>query len=85
MGPSVSDMFLKIPRGGSIPSTINRIFTALIPKKSNTKYMIDFRPISLCNVVYKLDTKMLANRLEKFLVFGPAVFFLALGKPKTTF
>lgn len=44
--PSVTNMVLKILRGDSIPSHLNCTFITLIPKKGNSKYMTDFRPIS---------------------------------------
>lgn len=40
---------------------------ALIPKLNNPTSMGEFRLISLCNVLYKIALKTLANRLKKLL------------------
>lgn len=39
----------------------------MIPKCESPKQMSDFKSISLCNVIYKIIAKTLANRLKKVL------------------
>ena len=52
---------------GTLPHLVNHTFITLIPKKKNPSCVSDYRPISLCNVLYKIFSKVLANRLKKFL------------------
>ena len=47
--------------------SINHAFITLIPKVQNPKRVIDFKPISLCNVIYKIVSKVIANHLKPFL------------------
>ncbi|CAL5382784.1 unnamed protein product [Camellia sinensis] len=50
-----------------IPLDINRTLIALIPKVDNPESIKQFRPISLCNVTYKIITKILVSRLRPLL------------------
>jgi hypothetical protein len=49
---------------GQFPPSLNSTNIALIPKGSEQKTMKDWRPIGLCNILYKLLSKVLANRLK---------------------
>ena len=51
----------------TFPSHLNHIFISLIPKVQNSELVSKFQPISLCNVLYKIFSKVLANRLKKIL------------------
>lgn len=43
-------------------SDINGTRIVPIPKVSNPNLMSHFRPISFCNIMYKISEKMLVNR-----------------------
>eukprot|EP00253_Pinus_taeda_P036481 PITA_36481 len=45
----------------------NSAFLALIPKEKGANSFNRFHPISLCNIGYKVITKVIANRLKRFL------------------
>lgn len=49
------------------PLELGKTLLIFIPKKDNPPGVKDFRPIALCNVVCKLLSKMLANRIKPFL------------------
>ena len=51
----------------SLLRNLNHTFLALIPKSSGSHATNQFRPISLCNIVYKIISKILANRLKPLL------------------
>ena len=54
-------------REGKIPKGGNASFIALIPKKQTPLGLDDYRPISLVGCVYKIISKILANRIKNVL------------------
>lgn len=46
-----------------VPEYLNRTHIALIPKIQGLETLGNYRPISLCNTVYKIVTKVIVARL----------------------
>ncbi|XP_057993055.1 uncharacterized protein LOC110651573 [Hevea brasiliensis] len=64
VGPEISQLCISIINSGLIPPSLNETTIVLIPKKSLPESMFDLTPIALCNVIYKIVLKMLANSLK---------------------
>ncbi|KAH0981517.1 hypothetical protein GBA52_008694 [Prunus armeniaca] len=65
-----TDVFLVVQsffHSGKLPRQLNHTLITLIPKIPNPQNMKQWRPISLCNVIYKIISKILTNRLKTVL------------------
>ena len=60
-------VFLEFHTNGIINQNTNATFIALVPKKSQTFKISDFKPISLVTSLYKIIAKVLSGRLRKVL------------------
>lgn len=54
-------------REGTFTKALNHMHVALIQKTSGATKVAQFRPIALCNVAYKIISKLLAGRLKTLL------------------
>ena len=64
VGDDVVSAVLDFLNNGNMLPEINHTNIVLIPKVKDPENMSNFRPISLCNVIYKIISKVLANRLK---------------------
>ena len=57
----------KVFQSSTMPPHLNETLITLIPKHLEADCLASFRPISLCNTVYKVVTKIIVRRLRPFL------------------
>ena len=67
MGNDVVNAMLDFLNNGVMLRDLNHTNIVLIPKVKNPERMSEYRPTSLCNVVYKIISKVVANRLKQVL------------------
>lgn len=68
VGSKVKEEVLQVLNGAAMLVGWNDTVIVLIPKTASPEKLKELRPISLCNVVYKLVSKVLANRLKRVLL-----------------
>ena len=67
VGDNVVSVVLEFLNTSYLLPDLNHTYIVLIPKIKNPVKVSDYRPISLCNVIYKIIAKVLANRLKQVL------------------
>ena len=67
VGPDVTGVVLSVLHFGRSLKKMNFTHIVLIPKKNDPQSITEFRPISLSNVVSRIISKVLANRIKSIL------------------
>ncbi|WOL20351.1 bZIP-like protein [Canna indica] len=63
---SLKEEFEKFYRTRRLSEGWKDTLLVMIPKKEKPSRIVDFRPIALCNIVYKILAKTLVNRIRPF-------------------
>ncbi|KAA3462751.1 RNA-directed DNA polymerase (Reverse transcriptase) [Gossypium australe] len=79
---TVYEMVRNVFLGGQLDPCINRTLIVLIPKRFGAKLIKQYRPISLCIVLYKVITKTIDIRLRQMMQTLEAIHTMKHTKGK---
>ena len=68
VGTCVLNCVLQAFNSGIMPSQANDTYICLIPKRKNPKKITKYHLTNLYNMIYKIKSKVLANKLKKILL-----------------
>lgn len=85
VGESVTRFGLEFFASGVLPAGMNDAMLVLIPNVLKPEKNMQFRPISLCNVLFKIVTKSMVLRLKKLMpnLIGPSQASFIPGRLST--
>ena len=78
MGSEVINCVLNSLNSGVMPGDVNETYICLIPKVKSSQKITEYRPINLCNVIYKIISKLLIDSkvsLQRLLMSPKAPLF----------
>ncbi|CAN0912862.1 LINE-1 retrotransposable element ORF2 protein [Linum grandiflorum] len=64
LAPRLIEELTQFLHQGSFPEELNKMIITLLPKVRKPETPKDYRPISLCSMLYKILSKTIANRLK---------------------
>ena len=67
VGESVKCEIKEVFRSQKVPEFLNQTIVALIPKQVGPETVSHYRPISLCNTIYKVISKIIVSRIRPLL------------------
>ena len=82
VGDTVKNKVWSIVNSGIMPKYLNKTLITLIPKCKNPESFYNYRPISLCNTIYKMMTKIIVACVRPFLskLISPFQSTFVLGR-----